>query len=173
VKPDNDQIRADIAEKAPLVVFGSFNERMYIAEAGSRSRYVPASFPGAIIRRHTGSPFMGYSGAVYLVQEVCNLLFDALFEVLPLGTELDQISSTLARGSGAPVNEEAESAALVWDEDATRILEQALERAPVLVRISMAKRLRDAAERIAEESGDSRVTVALAEQVVRNLEHAA
>jgi len=173
VKPDNDQIRADIAEKAPLVVFGSFNERMYITEAGSRSRYVPASFPGAIIRRHTGTPFMGYSGAVYLVQEVCNLLFDALFEVLPLGTELDQISSTLARGSGTVAGEEVGSAALVWDEEATRILEQALERAPVLVRISMAKRLRDAAERIAEESGDSRVTVALAEQVVRNLERAA
>jgi len=173
VKPDNEQIRADIAEKAPLVVFGSFNERMYIAEAGGRSRYIPASFPGAIIRRHTGSPFMGYSGATYLVQEVCNLLFDALFDVLPLGTELDQVSSTLARGAGTGACGADAAASVTWDEEATRILEQALERAPVLVRISVAKRLRDAAERIAQEAGDSRITPAHVEHVVSRMGHAA
>jgi len=148
VKPDNAAVRDAIKQSPPLVMFGSFNERMYMAEAGSRAIFIPASFPGAIIRRHTGTPFMGYSGAVYLVQEVCNALFDALFHILPLAGDMDRIEATPSRLD----------AELPWNDEAQKLLDQVLEQSPVLVRISAARRLRDAAERNARNAGCDHVT---------------
>jgi len=147
-KPDNDAVRDAITKTPPLILFGSFNERMYLAEAHGRSIYIPASFPGAIIRRHTGTPFMGYSGATYLIQEVCNGLFDALFNILPLASDMDRIEATPARLSQE----------LPWDSEAREALERILADQPVLVRISAAKRLRDAAERSSRSTGCDRVT---------------
>ncbi len=148
-KTDNDAVRRSVKEKTPLILFGSYNERMYAAECSARAIFVPASFPGAIIRRHTGTPFMGYAGATYLIQEVCNALFDALFNILPLGSELDKIEPTPSRRLRE----------LAWDEDAKRRLDELVDAEPVLTRISAAKRLRDFAERAARRAGEDRVTL--------------
>ena len=144
-------MRKAIKETPPLIMFGSFNERMYMAESAVRAMYIPASFPGAIIRRHTGTPFMGYSGATYLIQEVCNALFDALFNILPLGSELDKVDPTPSRLH----------CELPWSDAARQALDELVSEEPVLVRISAAKRLRDAAESSARRTGAERVTTEL------------
>jgi chlorophyllide a reductase subunit Z len=154
-KPDNAAVRAAIKAAPPLVLFGSFNERMYAQEAGCRAAYIPASFPGAIIRRSTGTPFMGYAGATYVVQEYCNALFDALFHILPLATEMDKVEPTPAR------------AAERWEPEASALLERMVESEPFLLRISAAKRLRERVEREAREAGEDRSTAA---RVARSLE---
>jgi chlorophyllide a reductase subunit Z len=150
-KPDNAAVREALKTKPPLVLFGSYNERMYAAELGGRAMYIPASFPGAIIRRATGTPFMGYAGATYVIQEYCNALFDALFNILPLGTEMDKVEATPARLGALDM--------MAWDEDAQREMDRYVENEPFLVRISAAKRLRDRAERDARYAGEDRVSL--------------
>jgi chlorophyllide a reductase subunit Z len=150
-KSDNAKVRELLKRGPPLVLFGSFNERMYAAEAGGRSVYIPASFPGAIIRRCTGTPFMGYAGASYIIQEYCNALFDALFNILPLGTDLDRVEATPAR---AEMQDR-----FPWDEDAASLLHEYVESEPFLVRISAAKRMREKVERDALHALEERVTV--------------
>lgn len=145
-KPDNVAVREAMKKTPPLVLFGSFNERMYAAELKSRCTYIPASFPGAIIRRATGTPFMGYAGATYIVQEYCNALFDALFHILPLGTDLDRVEATPAR------------AAEPWESEAVDLLDAHVATEPFLLRISAAKRLREAVERAARASGEPAIT---------------
>ncbi|CAN1515575.1 NifD Nitrogenase molybdenum-iron protein, alpha and beta chains [Caulobacteraceae bacterium] len=149
VKPDNQAVLEALKTSPPLILFGSVNERMYMAELGSRACFIPASFPGAIIRRHTGTPFMGYSGATYLIQEVCNALFDALFHILPLAGQMDKVEATPAR----------RHVELSWDDDAKAALDAIVDRQPVLVRISAAKRLRDSAERAARLAGETNVAL--------------
>jgi chlorophyllide a reductase subunit Z len=145
------------ASPSPMVVFGSINERMIIAQEKLPSRYIQVSFPGAVVRRATGTPHIGYAGAVWLLQLVCDVLFDTLFMNLPTSyappqkatvptSELMRDAHEIVTASGKGRN-----AVIEWTDEAKELADKTVKRAPFFVRVSVTKKLRAEAERLARE----------------------
>jgi chlorophyllide a reductase subunit Z len=157
---DNQGIRERLHERAPAFVFGSINEKIYLSEAGARfANFIPAAFPGPVVRRAVGTPFMGYSGAVYLVQEIVNRLYEALFNFLPV----DAAYAKRANGTAPP---DTRPGNLPWQPEAKALLDAALEKMPYIPRISASRQLQMQVEALAQQRGEHEITPELVEAAV-------
>jgi chlorophyllide a reductase subunit Z len=147
------------ASPSPMLVFGSINERMIIAQEKLPSRFLQCSFPGAVVRRATGTPFVGYAGAVWLLQCVCESLFDVLFANLPTSAAPPQRATVptkdlLLEAPGVvSASGKGQNSVVAWSDEAKALTEKTLKRVPFFVRVSVNKKLRAEAEKLARDRG--------------------
>ena len=159
---DNDAVRNELHHNAPTFVFGSINEKIYLSEAGARyTSFIPAAFPGPIVRRSVGTPFMGYRGAVYVVQETVNRLYEALFQFLPV----DAAYAQMRNGGPTPAQTE-QPGNLPWQPAAQARLERALAAMPFLPRISASREVQMQAESLARTRKLTEVTPDLVDEIL-------
>ncbi len=153
-------LRNRLARERPTIVMGSMNEHIYIAEAGIPSRFLGASLPLPLVTRSVGTPYMGYRGAVYLMQIITNMIFEVLFDILPKERRTPGIGSAPAQnqhGSNAVPTQPGqasekfsaklgqESGGITWSDDAKMIFDQLLDKVPWVARISACDKLRQVA----------------------------
>jgi chlorophyllide a reductase subunit Z len=168
----SEDVRAALSEASPspMMIFGSINERMIIAQEKLPSRFYQASFPGAVVRRATGTPFVGYAGAVWLLQVVCETLFDTLFANLPTSYAPPQRATKptaeILRDAPGVTSDggKGQNSQLTWTEDAKALSEKTVKRVPFFVRVSVTKKLRAEAEKLARERGTD-VDVKIVEEI--------
>ncbi len=167
-EPDNEGVRQLLHAKPPTFLFGSINERIYLSEAGAKqTNYIPAAFPGPTVRRAVGTPFMGYRGAVYVLQEIVNRLYDTLFHFLPVdGAYAHARSGGSSGANGGPPSAGQAPGNLPWTDEAKTALDEALAKLPFLSRISASRELQMKAELLARQSEAPEVTVDFVTQML-------
>ncbi len=165
-EPDNEAVRQQLHSRPPAFVFGSINEKIYLSEAGAQyTNFIPAAFPGPIVRRAVGTPFMGYRGTVYVLQEIVNRLYEVLFNFLPVdGAYAQKRAGGMGNGrSPAPA---PKASNLPWQPEAKARLDAALEQMPFLPRISASREIQMKVELLAQENELTEITLDLLEQVL-------
>ena len=169
-------LRNRLARERPTFVLGSMNERIYVAEAGIPSRFVPASLPMPLITRSVGTPYMGYRGAIYLMQIITNMIYEVLFDILPKerrtpGVDGKAATNQHGQQNGAPAQAAAPgttqkfsasldgmSSDVKWSPEAKAVFDQLLEKVPWVARISASDKLRAASVAEARAADQSVVT---------------
>lgn len=148
---DNTLLRNEIQKTQPQFLFGRMADKIYLAELDAKTRFIPAGFPGPIVRRALGTPFMGHSGTVYLLQEIVNALYDMLFNFLPI-----------QKKSLFP---ERPQSKIAWTGEAEALLDELVKKAPFISQISFGRELKIKAEALARKTGKETVT----EELLRNI----
>ncbi|NEX14564.1 MAG: chlorophyllide a reductase subunit Z [Prosthecochloris sp.] len=141
---DNSSLREELATAQPQFMFGRIVDKIYLAELDAKARFIPAGFPGPIVRRALGTPFMGHSGAVYLIQEIVNALYETLFTFLPITPKTAQV--------------EGPSRNISWTQEANTVLDAIIAKTPFISQISLGRELKKKAEALAAKQGKDTVT---------------
>ncbi len=149
---DNQNVKQALTTQPPQIMFGRIVDKIYLNEVKAKTRFIPAGFPGPIVRRALGTPFMGFSGAVYLVQEIINIMYETLFTFLP------------ADDPNRMANEEL-TQTIKWTPEAQRLLHEMTKKAPFISQISFSRSLKKQVELFAQKQGQDTVTVDLFQQV--------
>ncbi len=166
-EPDNEEVRQNLHSKPPAFVFGSINEKIYLSEAGARfTNFVPAAFPGPVVRRSIGTPFMGYRGCVVIIQEVVNRLYDILFQFLPVDTAFLDSEGNRRTGNGSAPSQNGNPGTLPWQPEAKALLDETLDKLPFLPRISASREMQMKVEKLAHEQGLKEITVDLVSDLI-------
>lgn len=166
-EPDNIQIRKLIHQRVPTMVFATINERIYMDEVNSKSHFIPTGFPMPIVRRALGTPFMGYSGTVYLVQEIVNRLYEMVVDFLPVESVLpDDGTGAPPVAAGGDAEDDADDRTMLWTDEAADRLNRAVEQVPFLGRVSASRTMRKAAEHAARARGLKEVTLEVLEETL-------
>jgi len=175
-EPDNIEIRRRLHAKAPAFVFGSINEKIYLSEAAARMvHFIPATFPGPVVRRTTGTPFMGYAGAAHIMQELVNHFYEMVFNFLPVEPAKGPAAGPPpAAGAPQPAAGAAQPAVapsaetMPWTAEAAARLNEALDQVPYLARISASRSLRLAAEQAARARTAAEVSLEIVEAAIKH-----
>lgn len=146
-KTDNSLLRDEIREKQPQFLFGRMVDKIYLAELDAKTHFIPAGFPGPVVRRSPGTPFMGHNGTVHLLQEIVNALYDTLFGFLPIQKRTE--------------TSQAPQAGLIWTAEAEALLEELVKKAPFISQISFGRELKKKAELLARNAGKKIVSAEL------------
>ncbi|MBC8044000.1 MAG: chlorophyllide reductase subunit Z, partial [Rhizobacter sp.] len=150
-KADNTSVRSLLQSKPPQIMFGRIVDKIYLGEVNAKTFFIPAGFPGPIVRRALGTPFMGFSGAVYVVQEIVNLLYEMLFSFLPSQKQGFEFVDSEKK--------------FEWTREAKAVLEEKTKRAPFISQISFSRDLKTKAELYAQKNGIDKITAEVLEQV--------
>jgi hypothetical protein len=108
---------------------------------------------------------------VWLLQTVCEILFDTLFANLPTSyappqkaekptAEIMRDGHDVTTGGG-----KGQNSVIAWTDEAKALSEKTVKRVPFFVRVSVTKKLRAEAEKLARERGGT-VDVAIVNEIV-------
>ncbi|NHQ59523.1 chlorophyllide a reductase subunit Z [Chlorobium sp. BLA1] len=151
-KADNTLVRSEIQQKQPQFLFGRIVDKIYLAERDAKTRFIPAGFPGPIVRRSLGTPFMGHSGMIYLLQEIVNALYDMLFNFLPINRQTPSAETPAVK--------------VAWSGEANALLNEMVKKAPFISQISFGRELKRKAELLAIKQGRESVTPELLQMMM-------